>query len=308
MNDALHSVLSPYGDPAAPITTLFWVLFAVSMAVLLLVTGAAWLAVRGAPRVRKALAGTRAIIALGLIFPVGALTALLGYGVWMMRAQLVGPQSEVRIEVTGEQFWWRIVYGGMPPIATANEIHIPVGQPVDFTLKSPDVIHSFWVPSLGGKVDMIPGRATKLRLTAALAGTYRGLCAEYCGDSHAFMAFDVIALPPDDYAAWLAVEAASAMPPADDVQRQGQSLFMAGGCATCHTIRGTEANGTIGPDLTHLGSRRSVGRVTLALDAGNLQRFIHDGQSIKPGNRMPEFRVFSDDESVSLARYLLGLR
>lgn len=308
MNDALHSVLSPYGDPAAPITTVFWVLFAVGCAVLLLVTGAVWLAVRGTPDIRAALANTRTIVALGLIMPVAVLTALLGYGVWLMRAQLVGAGSDVRIEVTGEQYWWRVVYDGSTPIVSANEIHIPAGHPIDFTLKSPDVIHSFWVPSLGGKVDMIPGRVTKLRLNAAQPGIYRGQCAEYCGDSHTFMAFDVVALPPDDYAAWLAAEAEPAMPPADDVQRQGQSLFLAAGCAACHTIRGTEADGTIGPDLTHLGSRRSVGRVTLALDSGNLQRFIHDGQSIKPGNRMPEFRVFTDEESTALARYLVGLR
>jgi cytochrome c oxidase subunit II len=308
MNDALQSVLSPHGFPAAPIATLAWTLFVFGSVVLLLVILAVWLAIRGTPRTRAVLAGERSILAFGLVLPAAALTLLLGYGVWLTRAQLAQSGADVRIDVTGEQWWWRVVYDGAQPVASANEIRIPVGRRVDFTLTSADVIHSFWVPSLAGKVDMIPGRTTRLQIVAERAGIYRGLCAEYCGGPHALMALDVVALAPDDYETWLAALRAPAVPPADDMQRRGEALFLAAGCGSCHTVRGTAASGTIGPDLTHLGSRRSVGHDALALDAANLRRFIHDGQSVKPGNRMPEFRVFSADESAALAAYLLGLR
>jgi cytochrome c oxidase subunit 2 len=307
----LQSVLSPHGAQAGQIATLAWVLFAVAAVVLLLVVIAAGLALRGAPGVRRVLAGERTVVAFGLVTPVVVLTALLGYGVFLMRAQLAPVAADaVRIELTGLQWWWRVDYAeaGAPPIASANEVRIPVGRPVLFTLKAADVIHSFWVPSLGGKVDMIPGRATQLRLTAERPGIYRGQCAEYCGGPHALMALDVIALDPSEYEAWRAREARPARAPEDEQERNGQHLFLAAGCGTCHAIRGTAATGSIGPDLTHFGGRRSVGIDTLPLTAAHVTRFIHDGQHIKPGNRMPEFRIFSADEHAALAAYLLSLR
>ena len=179
---------------------------------------------------------------------------------------------------------------------------------MEFTLKAADVIHSFWVPSLGGKVDMIPGRVTRLRLTAERAGVYRGQCAEYCGGPHALMAFEVIALPPPEYETWLEREASPAVAPANETERRGQSLFVAAGCGTCHAIRGTAANGTIGPDLTHIGSRRSVGIDTLKLTQANLARFIAENQHVKPGNRMPEFRIFRPGRARCARGYLLSLR
>jgi cytochrome c oxidase subunit 2 len=228
-----------------------------------------------------------------------------------MRAQLSpAAASPIAIEVVGEQWWWRVTYAGPggTTIASANEMRMPVGRPVAFTLKSADVIHSFWVPSLGGKVDMIPGRTTHLLLTAERPGVYRGQCAEYCGGPHALMAFEVIALPPTEYDDWLRREASPAVAPASDIAQRGQALFIAAGCGTCHTIRGTAANGAIGPDLTHLGSRRSVGIDTLKLTHANLVRFIAENQHIKPGNRMPEFRIFQPDERDALAAYLISLR
>jgi cytochrome c oxidase subunit 2 len=306
----VQSAMTPRGTQAGQIANLAWWLFGLGAVVLAIVMVALWLAIRGAPRVRAALAQDRAIVALGLIFPVVTLTLLLGYGVWLMRSQLspADTRDTLRIEVIGEQWWWRVTYGGANPFASANEIAIPVGRPIEFTLKAADVIHSFWVPSLGGKVDMIPGRTTQLPITAERPGIYRGQCAEYCGGPHALMAFEVIAMPPAEYDAWLARESAPARAPSNDTEQRGQSLFVSAGCGACHTVRGTPAAGVIGPDLTHFGSRRSVGIDTLRLSADNVTRFVANGQQIKPGNRMPEFRIFSADEHAALAAYLLSLR
>jgi cytochrome c oxidase subunit II len=306
----VQSAMTPRGTQAGQIANLAWWLFGLGAVVLAIVMVALWLAIRGAPRVRAALAQDRAIVALGLIFPVVTLTLLLGYGVWLMRSQLspADARDTLRIEVIGEQWWWRVTYGGANPFASANEIAIPVGRPIEFILKAADVIHSFWVPSLGGKVDMIPGRTTQLRITAERPGIYRGQCAEYCGGPHALMAFEVIAMPPAEYDAWLARESAPARAPSNDTEQRGQSLFVSAGCGACHAVRGTPAAGVIGPDLTHFGSRRSVGIDTLRLSADNVTRFVANGQQIKPGNRMPEFRIFSADEHAALAAYLLSLR
>jgi cytochrome c oxidase subunit 2 len=308
MNEILQSVLTPQGPQAAQIATLAWILFALGAAVLAIVMAALWLGIRGPPRLRAILAREQSIITLGAVFPAVTLTLLLGYGVWLMRPDTGQDDRTLRIEVIGEQWWWRVKYAGAPSIASANEITIPVGRPVEFVLRAADVIHSFWVPSLGGKVDMIPGRTTRLRLNAERAGVYRGQCAEYCGGPHALMAFEVVALPPADHNAWLAREASAARPATSEVEQRGQSLFIAAGCGACHTIRGTAASGAIGPDLTHIGSRRSVGIDTMKLTHANLVRFIAENQHVKPGNRMPEFRIFQPDERDALAAYLVGLR
>jgi len=305
----IQSVMVPRGSEAGAIATLAWLLFGLGAIVLAIVMAATWLAMRGSSRMRAALSRERSILALGLAFPAVTLTLLLGTGAWLMRAHLaIDATDAVQIEVTGEQWWWRVTYGGAAPLASANEIRIPVGRPVRFTLRAHDVIHSFWVPSLGGKVDMIPGRTTHLRLTAERPGIYRGQCAEYCGGPHALMAFAVVAMPVAEYDAWRAREAMPAPEPSGEPERRGQSLFIAAGCGACHAVRGTAANGTIGPDLTHLGSRRSVGIDTLPLTPENLTRFVAAGQHVKPGNRMPEFRVLAADEHAALAAWLLSLR
>lgn len=306
----IQSVLAPHGEQAGQIALLSWVLFAMGAVVLTIVVIATWLAIRGTERMRALLSRDRTILVLGLAFPVVTLSLLLGYGVFLMRAQLVTAGADAtRIEVVGERWWWRVTYETTGSrIGSANEIRIPVGRPVTFTLKSADVIHSFWVPSLGGKVDMIPGRTTRLQLTADRAGTYRGQCAEYCGGSHALMALAVIAMEPGDYDAWLAREAASAPPPTSAQEQRGRDLFLAAGCGACHVVRGTPAVGLIGPDLTHLGSRRSVGIDTLPLDHPNLVAFIVDGQHIKPGITMPPFRNLQADETSAIATWLLSLK
>ncbi|WP_291865542.1 cytochrome c oxidase subunit II [Bradyrhizobium sp.] len=308
----VQSVLAPGGIQAAQIADLAWLLFGFGTLVLAMVVAAVWLALRGSSRIRRILARENAVLTLGIAFPAVTLTLLLGYGVWLMRSHLDLPRDRnaVGIEVVGEQWWWRVTYSGAhgTPIASANEIRIPVGVPVGFKLRAADVIHSFWVPSLGGKVDMIPGRTTQLHLTAERPGIYRGQCAEYCGGPHALMAFEVMAMPAADYAAWLQRAAEPATTPVSEITQRGQSLFLATGCGACHAVRGTSATGTLGPDLTHIGARRSVGIDTLPLTRENLTRFITDGQHVKPGNLMPEFRVLQPPELDALVTYLLSLK
>jgi cytochrome c oxidase subunit 2 len=215
-----------------------------------------------------------------------------------------------RIEITGHQWWWRVSYllPGGESVASANEIRIPVGREIEFTLRAGDVIHSFWIPNLAGKVDMVPGRSNVLRLRASQAGIYRGQCAEFCGGVHALMALEVIAMNPGEYDLWLARARLPAAEPATDDALRGRALFIAGGCGSCHAIRGTEARGSIGPDLTKLGERRRIAAATLENTHTNLARFIADGQQVKPGNSMPPFRIFSSAELDALAAYLIGLR
>ncbi len=310
--EGVQSVLLPQGPGAVQIARLAWLLFAVGALVLAIVVMPVWLAMRGSPWIRTRLAGHGSVVAGGIVLPAVTLTGLLGYGLWLMQAgvRMHDADQITRIEVVGEQWWWRIAYTGPDgrQFAAANEIRIPVGRAIEFTLKSADVIHSFWVPSLGGKVDMIPGRTTRLRLMADRPGIFRGQCAEYCGGPHALMAIEVIATATAEFESWLAREAAPAAEPASEAERQGRSVFLAAGCGACHAIRGTAASGTVGPDLTHVGARRSVGVDTLPMTQANLARFVVDGQHVKPGNTMPQFRILSGADRDVLAAYLLSLR
>lgn len=200
------------------------------------------------------------------------------------------PYGEVAIEVTGLQWWWHVRYLHERPdqqFATANEVHIPVGEPVLVKLRSADVIHSFWVPNLQGKVDMIPGRENALRITADRPGRWRGQCAEFCGLQHAKMAFWVVAHEPEDFAAWRAAQLAPAAVPRDSLAAQGERVFTRTQCAYCHTVRGTLAGGRTGPDLTHFGSRLTIGAGSLPNNRGNLSGWVLNPQSIKPGALMP---------------------
>jgi cytochrome c oxidase subunit 2 len=213
------------------------------------------------------------------------------------------------IRVIGHQWWWEVQYEGPPDqrFTTANEIRIPVGQPVAIKLETRDVIHSFWVPSLSGKMDQINAQENDLQLTATKPGVYRGQCAEFCGMQHAHMGFEVVAMPPDQYAEWRANQLKSVQPPQDPEAQQGELVFRGRGCAVCHTITGTQAGGNLGPDLTHLASRRTIAAATLPLTPGNLAGWISDPQHIKPGNRMPPVQL--DGRQLSaLVRYLGSLQ
>jgi cytochrome c oxidase subunit 2 len=206
------------------------------------------------------------------------------------RALARPPRPGPVVSVTGHQWWWEIEYDDSLPqrrVRTANELHVPVGQPVTIRLLTADVIHSFWVPSLAGKVDQIPGRQNSLWLQADTAGVYRGACAEFCGHQHAKMAIVVIAEPPEKYAQWYEAQLAPAAAPADPSAARGQRVFVEGRCATCHTVEGTPAGSNVGPTLTHLASRLTIGAGVLPNTRGNLAGWVVDPQQIKPAARMP---------------------
>jgi cytochrome c oxidase subunit 2 len=219
-------------------------------------------------------------------------------------------ENALTLKIIGHQWWWEVRYEDDSPdksFVTANEIRIPTGQPVKVELESADVIHSFWVPSLTGKMDLITGQKNELQFTAKNAGVYRGQCAEFCGLQHAHMAFAVLALSSDEFGRWRDHENRSASSPADPLGKQGEQLFRARGCALCHTIRGTLAGGQLGPDRTHVGSRTTVSAGTLPMSSATLAAWIADPQHIKPGNYMPKMPLQSD-ELIAIVHYLEQLK
>ncbi|MGH8502373.1 MAG: cytochrome c oxidase subunit II [Gammaproteobacteria bacterium] len=304
-----QSALAPAGLEAAWIAQLFWVMLIGAGLIWALVIGFAVYVTRISPEAHSEKAAGRLIVWGGVVFPVTVLGALLIYGLMLMPA-LRAAGDGLRVHVSGEQWWWRVNYhapGRDAPVTSANEIRLPVGQRVEIRLVSPDVIHSFWIPSLAGKVDMIPGRTTRLVLEPTRTGVYRGQCAEYCGTSHALMAFSVAVMPRDAFAAWLEKEARPAARPRAPRSEKGRNLFLATGCGACHRVRGTQARGVIGPDLTHVGGRRTIGAGMLSNNAKSIARFIAQTQRIKPGVRMPSFGMLPDDDIEAIAAYLESL-
>lgn len=306
--EALQSVLSPAGADAEPIATLSWIMFAGGAVIFFSVVILAVLAHNGSETWRRRLSSDAFIFYGGIVFPTLTLVALLVYGLMLTGARVMATEADaLRIEVVGEQWWWRVKYTGTEAV-TANEIRIPVGRQVEIKLSSADVIHSFWTPNLAGKVDLIPGVVNVIRFTAKEPGIYRGQCAEYCGGPHALMAFHVIAVEQGEFETWSAHQRRPASSPADAMQQRGAALFMSKGCNACHAIRGTRANGVIGPDLTHVGGRISIAAATLPNDERSFGRWIRDNQHVKPNNRMPPFGTLTDGELSSLAAYLEGLQ
>jgi cytochrome c oxidase subunit 2 len=216
----------------------------------------------------------------------------------------------VHIEVIGHQWWWEVRYRGAQPadaFTTANELHVPVGRPVVVKLNADDVIHSLWVPSLAGKKDLIPGRTTTLQLRADRPGRYRGQCAEFCGYQHAFMAFEVIADPPEVFDAWLAAQRRPAAEPGDAIARRGRDVFLGSACVMCHAIEGTSAGARKAPDLTHVGSRTTIAAGTLPNRPAELARWIANPQDFKPGANMPATTLPQADMDA-LVTYLGSLQ
>jgi cytochrome c oxidase subunit II len=307
----VQSALDPAGTDARQIETLSWVLFVGGTVIFLLVTTLLLVAVFARPEHRLWLGTRRTVIAGGLVFPVVTLTALLTYGLVLLRTtNAADGRDPLRIEVVGEQFWWRVYYpaeGDAPAFTTANEIQIPTGRPILVSVTSTDVIHSFWIPNFAGKIDMIPGRVNQLRFEVDRAGVYRGQCAEFCGDQHARMAFDVVALDPAAFSLWRQAQARPARAPGKPLVEQGRQLFARGGCGNCHAIRGTEAGGQLGPDLTHVGSRRSIGAAQFPNNVGTLAGWVADTQHLKGGVRMPSYGSFAGEELRAVAGYLESL-
>jgi cytochrome c oxidase subunit II len=307
----MPSALEPAGPAAARIETLYWIFFWISTAVYAVVLAclAAGLVLRrsGGPEKRTAalVVGSATVVTLGVLF------AMLWMSLRTGRAnrEPLG-KGELAVQVTGRQWWWEIRYPGNAPseqVVTANEMHVPVGRPIHLQLTSGDVIHSFWVPALNGKTDLIPGRHAGQIFRVDRPGVFHGRCAEFCGYQHAHMGLLVIAEPPEKFEAWLSAQRNPAAEPDSTAASRGRQVFLGSTCVTCHTIRGTSAAGTNAPDLTHLASRRTIAAATLANNAGSLGGWIADSQGIKPGNHMPPSALPAQD-LLALLAYLGGLK
>lgn len=311
-NAGMQSVLDAKGKDAEQILEIAWVLFVGGGLIFGAVMVLGLLALFGPASMRESLGRRAWVIGGGIAFPVIVLSALLIYTFIAASRMVQAPDPPaVRIEVIGELWWWRVKYldvEGKTILETANEIRIPAGQPVDLRLVSNNVIHSFWVPNLAGKIDMIPGHVNQLHIQADAPGVFRGQCAEYCGAQHARMAFHVVAHAPDEYDAWLEAQKHPAATPADQMLISGKALFLDNRCGLCHTVRGTSADGRLGPDLTHVGSRLSIAAGTLPNGQGTIAGWITDGQHIKPGNKMPAFNQFSGEELRTLSAYIGSLQ
>lgn len=308
--DGPQSTLVTAGRDAERIAELFAVMASGALIVWTTVVLIAIYAIRTHREVHDQRATNLLIIGGGVVLPTVVLGALLAYGLPMLPELLTpAPEGNLRIEVSAKQWWWRVRYQSDTGIVeTANELRLPVGQRVEVRLASFDVIHSFWVPSIAGKVDMIPGRATRLALEPTRTGMFRGVCAEYCGTSHALMGFVVVVVEPDDFRQWLERQAQPAEAPPHALATRGQTEFVANGCGACHTVRGSVADGTVGPDLTHVGSRLGIGAGILRNEPEALLKWIAQTDIIKPGVHMPAFRALPPDNLSALAAYLGSLR
>jgi len=320
-----QSAVDPTGPQAGRIATLLWFfvwlltsIFVVVMALTL------WTLMRRHHRSEPEALETKhlppdeterkltRVVTGATIATVLILFVLLGASVFTGKAiaDLGRAKDGMVIELTGNQWWWQVQYDNPDPsrvLVTANEIHIPVGRPVMILGRSQDVIHSFWVPNLHGKRDLIPSRVTTEWIQADHPGTFRGQCAEFCGLQHAHMILWVIAEPEAKFDAWLDQQLQPATPPSDPVKLHGQQVFVGNACQYCHTIRGTIAAGQVAPDLTHFGSRRGIAANTLLNNVGNLGGWIVDPQSIKPGNQMATIALRSEDLQP-LLEYLESLK
>jgi cytochrome c oxidase subunit 2 len=306
-----QSALDPAGEESDQVATLFWMMtgggFFIWVCVLVLLLHAS-------RRNRAVISGKSAATIpfwAGVVFPVIFLTALLSYALWLMpslRPFAPGQQPSLRIEVEGNQFWWRVTYhrfaGGT--VVSANEIRIPVGERVEFSLRSADMIHSFWIPALGGKMDLIPGRVNRLSLRATRTGRFRGQCAEFCGTGHAMMALPVVVMEADQFDGWLDARAKPST--GLGAELGARDLFLQHGCGGCHRIEGTDAQGRSGPDLSHIGSRLTIGAGLLDNDTENLARFIVNSGLHKPGSKMPAYPGLTDAELNSIVAWLKGLQ
>ena len=302
------SVVSPKGPAASSVAGLWWPMLVAATAVFAFVTGMLLLAAaRGRRRTEEQAKGAAAwgepfIVFAGVVVSGIILVGFFVFSLGRMQALAdAGHKTKLTVGVVGHDWWWEVRYPN--GAVSANEIHIPAGVKVELALTTDDVIHSFWVPRLGPKTDMIPGQRNRLWLEASQPGTYRGQCAEFCGLQHANMLIRVVADTPADFDAWMAREAE----PAAASDAAGQRVLETQTCAGCHTVRGAEAKGTIGPDLTHFGRRDTLGAGVRPRTPENLARWITDPQSLKPGTTMPPTTLAPADLNALVA-YLDGLR
>jgi cytochrome c oxidase subunit II len=315
------STLNPQGPGAARLEELWWVMFWLGTATFVLVLillFAALLRRRRAtsltePESAGGDTGRRWVIWGGVILPLVVIAITFGYSTYTLAAiDNQAGQGAFKIEIFGRRWWWEVRYLDHG-VTTANEIHIPVGVPVEIQLQSADVIHSLWIPELHGKMDLIPTRINRITIQADNPGVYRGECAEFCGLQHAHMGFMVVAESEADFNAWVSAQQQPASPPTDAAAQQGQAVFFSARCVYCHTVRGLDDKSVdrssvdLGPDLTHLFSRQTIAAASLTKNRGNLAGWVSDPQHVKPGTLMPTTYISSQDLQDLLA-YLETLR
>ena len=309
----IQSALHPAGPQAASISHLWWLMLWTCSVVYVVVIGALLVAIRrrrdegGSTDERSLTRSVAAATGVTVVILFGLLFASVATG---RAVASLGSAEGLVIDVTGNQWWWDVTYENPTPslqVKTANELHIPVGRQVRIQLKSNDVIHSFWVPNLHGKMDLIPGRQTAIWLQADTPGVYRGQCAEYCGLQHANMALTVIAEASDDFERWLVAQRQPAPPPASPEQQRGLEVVERGPCAMCHTVVGTSAGGRTAPDLTHIATRSTIAAGTAPNTRGYLAGWITDPQHMKPGAKMPSTGLSAGELQAVLA-YLETLK
>lgn len=323
------SYMLPAGEPAGNEAALGWVLVIISMLVVVVVTVVLLMALRrkrepqsgkhenapaeqGGGRAQwQVVSGVRWIYVGVAITVVILLASFGGTLVSIANASYIPKgRAPITLDVIAHQWWWEIRVNDSTPgdaFVTANEVHVPVGVPVHVRVQSVDVIHSFWVPELAGKMDVIPGQSNETWLRADRPGVYRGACAEYCGLQHAHMAFTVVADPPAQYAAWAAGQRAEAVAPTGTSAAQTGEAVFTSSCGACHSVRGTEALGRVGPDLTHLASRLTIGAGTFDNTPANLAPWVRNAQKMKPGVLMPPIDLHQSDVDAVVA-YLQTLR
>lgn len=309
-----YNTLDPAGPVAQKQADLYWMVFWIATGVFVLVEGLLVVALirfrrRSPDDVPRQIHGNTRLEIIWTILPALLLAGVAVPTVGTIFSLARRPAGDVlEINVTGHQWWWEVEYPDLD-VVTANEIHVPTDRSVAINLTSDDVIHSFSVPRLAGKQDLIPGRTNILYLAAPTAGTYLGQCQEFCGLSHANMHFRVIAQDPPDFEAWVTGQRqTAAVPPSGSLEAQGMDNFAQGSCIACHTIAGLEpAVGTVGPNLTHVGSRETIAAGLLNTTPEDLERWLRNPPAVKPGSKMPNYHL-TDDQIQALAAYLLSLK
>lgn len=307
----IQSALDPQSREAAGLHDLIWLFFIVCGVVWVVVMAALAAALLKRRSVsNRARAEHRATVAVGVAV-VATMAIVLGLTIASFlttRSFATSDGDALVVRLRGYQWWWEVSYPAAgADVVTANEIHVPIGRQVRIELSAADVVHSFWIPQLGGKQDLIPGRGNTISFTVERPGVYRGQCAEFCGLQHARMAMLVIAEPPAAFDAWLRAQAAPAPNPASDEVLSGAEIFQSKACSVCHAVRGTPAAARIGPDLTHVASRRTIGAGALETTRGAFAAWIADPQTIKPGANMPAVTLTAE-ELRAVSAYMASLR
>lgn len=307
--DAPQDYLEPVGPIAKEADKLWDITFAIAAVVFVIVQGLLVYAIvrfRARPgREAAQFHGNTKVEVVLTVIPALILAGLAVPTVQTIFDLSVEQKGSLQVTVIARQFWWEYQYEDSE-VFTANELHIPVGQPVYLTLKGEDVIHSFWVPKLAGKQDVVPGRVNHLRLEADKPGVYQGQCTEYCGLSHANMRLVVYADSREDFDQWVLDQQQPAEDPVDSLAQQGQEVFLDGACINCHAIEGTDAQARLGPDLTHFASRGTFAGALFENNERNLAAWLRDPPAVKPGAKMPDYGL-SSEEIDQLVAYLMSL-